>query len=58
MKRTYIKPQTQKMFLFADDKLLAGSTHSFKVDANKESDVVMSKERCWSNESWNTADED
>ena len=57
MKQTYIKPQAQVVSLFTEDKLLAGST-SFEVSANKESDVVMSEEKGWSSESWNTADED
>ena len=57
MKQTYIKPQAQVVSLFTEDKLLAGST-SFEVDANKETDVVMSEEKGWSSESWNTADED
>lgn len=57
MKQTYIKPQAQAVSLFTEDKLLAGST-SFEVSANKESDVVLSEEKGWSSESWNTADED
>ena len=58
MKQTYIKPQAQVVSLFTEDKLLAASTFSIEVDGNKESDVVLSEEKGWSSESWNTADED
>ena len=54
MKKSYIKP----VCLFTEDKMLAGSTPSFDVSSEKETDVIMSEGKGWSSDSWTATDED
>ncbi len=58
MKKSYIKPQAQTVCLFTEDKMLAGSTPSFDVTSDKETDVIMSEGKGWSSDSWTATDED
>mgnify|MGYP006956046354 CR=1 FL=1 len=55
MKKTYIKPQTQAVNLYAEDTMLAGST--YVVDKDNTTDVVLSNGKSWSSDDW-TDDEE
>lgn len=58
MKKSYIKPQAQTICLFTEDKMLAGSNHSFDVSSEKETDMILSEGKGWSSDSWTATDED
>ena len=58
MKKSYIKPQAQTVCLFTEDKMLDGSTPSFDVSSEKETDVIMSEGKGWSSDNWSATDED
>lgn len=58
MKKSYIKPQAQTVCLFTEDKMLAGSNRSYEVNAEKETNVIMSEGKGWNSDTWAATDED
>lgn len=59
MKKSYIKPQAQTVCLFTEDKMLAGSNPaSYDVNADKETNVIMSEGKGWNSDTWAATDED
>ena len=58
MKKSYIKPQAQTVCLFTEDKMLASSNSSYDVNAEKETNVIMSEGKGWKSDIWAATDED
>lgn len=56
MKKTYIKPQTQAVTLFAEEAMLTLS--KVVIDKDQTTDDVFSTGKGWSSDNWTNTDED
>ncbi len=57
MKKTYIKPQTQAVNLFAEEALLTLSG-GITVDKNNTTDTQLSNGKGWNSDIWSATDDE